>query len=140
MRWNLKYWPLILLGVLSMDGGKVWAATATAATAAVSQPPQDPLLGINVEDFSDTKKNGKLHWDKNPFVQPLKEADMGALRVEMIVYGPSFSAALVNGEILREGDKLGSIEVVKIYQKHLILRNEDGIFRLELRGKDKDAK
>lgn len=101
--------------------------------------PRDPLLGINVEDFSETKKNGKLNWDKNPFIQPSKEADIGALRVEMIVFSPTFSSALINGEIVKEGDKLGSVEVVKIYQKHLILRSEDGVFRLELRGKEKDA-
>jgi hypothetical protein len=92
-----------------------------------------PLTELNLKDFSDNK-DVDLNWDKNPFVQPLKETDISTLRVSMIVYSSDQRSVMINGEVLHEGDRRGGIEVVKIHQKYVILRSDDGIFRLELRG------
>ena len=97
---------------------------------------QPPLSGLNTEDFQKSGSN-KLKWEKNPFVQPAETLNINELNLMAIVYREGDSACLINGQMLRPGDKIGLAEVVHIEKKRVILRNENGIFSLALKGTSK---
>lgn len=92
-----------------------------------------PLSGLNVEGLQQGKGK-ELRWKDNPFVQPVESLDVQDLRLTAVVAGDRDSACLINGEILRVGDKIGFSEVVHIEKDHVVLRNENGIFGLSLKG------
>ena len=93
-----------------------------------------PLTGLNTEDFLDITKN-LLDWKDNPFMQRGEEASLDDLTLFAIVYNKNKAAALVNNQIVKKGDKIGSFEVVSIEKQEVILRNDNGIFKLSFRRK-----
>lgn len=95
--------------------------------------PSKPLSGLNLEGLRETKR-GELRWQDNPFVQPVEPLDVQDLSLTAIVSGKSDSACLINGEVLRVGNKIGFSEVLHIEKNHVVLRNENGIFSLSLKG------
>lgn len=96
----------------------------------------EPLSGLNTGEF-DTTKPGQLKWENNPFVQTLESIGVQDMRLTAIVYRPGSAAALINGRILKEGDRIGTSQVVHIEAKRVVMRNEDGIFSLSLGGQMK---
>lgn len=92
------------------------------------------LSGLNMEDFQQEKTEG-IQWKNNPFVQPIDEMSVHELNLAAIVYREGDAAVLISGQVLREGDKIGLSEVVHIEKKSVVLRNENGIFSLVLKGK-----
>src|SRR3989338_9371134 len=95
-----------------------------------------PLSGKNIESF-EQKPTGELQWENNPFVQPIEELSIADLQLVAIVYGIKNASALISGEFLKKGDKLGQTEVLEIQKNTVILRNENGIFSLFLGGSSK---
>ena len=95
-----------------------------------------PLSGKNTESF-EQKPTGELQWENNPFVQPIEELSIADLQLVAIVYGIKNASALISGEFLKKGDKLGQTEVLEIQKNTVILRNENGIFSLFLGGSSK---
>ncbi len=91
------------------------------------------LSGLNIEDFQKEPSN-KIQWQNNPFVQNLDDVSVHELKLMAIVYREGDAACLISGQVLRQGDKIGSSELVSIEKKGVILRNEHGIFRLSLQG------
>ncbi len=109
----------------------------TPASPAASAPTKAiPLSGLNTGDF-DTTKPGQLKWENNPFVQTLESVGVQDLHLSAIVYRPGNAAALINGRVMKEGDKVGSSQVVHIEAKRVVMRNEDGIYSLTLGGSGK---
>lgn len=104
--------------------------TMMMATPAIAEP----LSGLNLGEF-DTTKPGQLKWENNPFVQTLESVGVQDMRLTAIVYRPGSAAALINGRVMKEGDRLGNSQVIHIEAKRVVMRNEDGIFSLTLGGR-----
>lgn len=100
------------------------------ATPAIAQP----LSGLNLGEF-DTTKPGQLKWENNPFVQTLESVGVQDMHLTAIVYRPGSAAALINGRVMKESDRIGSSQVIHIEAKRVVMRNEDGIFSLTLGGR-----
>ncbi len=94
----------------------------------------EPLSGLNTGEF-DTTKPGQLKWENNPFVQTIESVGVQDMKLTAIVYRPGSAAALINGRTMREGDRIGSSQVVHIESKRVVMRNEDGIYSLTLGGR-----
>lgn len=104
-----------------------------APMLAFAQTPA-PLSGLNTGEF-DTTKPGQLKWENNPFVQTLESVGVQDMKLTAIVYRPGSAAALINGRTMREGDRIGSSQVVHIEAKRVVMRNEDGIYSLTIGGR-----
>lgn len=92
------------------------------------------LSGLNLEDFSQGVPKS-IDWGKNPFLKPVHDVAVDELLLTGIVYREDDRAALINGRMIRKGDKIGTNEVVEIEPERVILRNENGIFELSLKGR-----
>lgn len=93
-----------------------------------------PLSGLNTQDFLDVTKK-LLNWKDNPFIQRGEESTVDDLTLFAVVYNKNNAAALINNQIVRKGDKIGSFEVLSIEKQEVVLRNENGIFKLLFRRK-----
>ena len=93
-----------------------------------------PLSGLNTRDFLGITKN-LLDWKDNPFIQRSEELTLDDLTLFAIVYNKNKAAALINNQIVKKGDKIGSFEVLSIEKQEVVLRNENGIFKLLFRRK-----
>lgn len=108
----------------------VLQATAVAA----EDPGKEVLSGLNLEDF-EKPADDSTKWQNNPFVQVVDEVSVMDMQLTAIVYSENKAAALINGQVLHDGDKIGLTEVVHIANDRVVLRNESGIFNLVLKGK-----
>lgn len=97
-----------------------------------------PLSGLNVEGLQE-EKGKELRWKDNPFVQPVESLDVQDLHLTAVVQGEKEAACLINSEVLRVGEKIGFSEVIHIEKDHVVLRNENGIFGLSLKGQAQPA-
>lgn len=97
-------------------------------------PGKEVLSGLNLEDFEKPADDGSK-WQNNPFVQVVDEVSVADMQLTAIVYSENKAAALINGQILHEGDKIGFTIVAHIAKDRVVLRNESGIFNLVLKGK-----
>lgn len=102
----------------------------------VPPPTSAPLSGVNLGEF-DTTKPGQLKWENNPFVQTTESVGVQDMRLMAIVYRPGNAAALINGRIMKEGDRIGDNLVVHVEAKRVVMRNADGIFSLTMHGASK---
>lgn len=108
----------------------------TPLFAGVKSP--EPLSGLNLEDFQGTGKKSEPNWQSNPFVKYNDTPQTKQLTLYGIIRGASQSLALINSEIVKVGDKIGSSEVVSIERQKVILRNSDGLFQISFRGSPND--
>ena len=77
---------------------------------------------------------------RDPFLSPLQAASMrshlgpGDLRLEGIIFDPGKSSyALVNGEIVREGQKFSGYLLKKIDANQVVFQKEDDVLVIPLR-------
>lgn len=117
-----------------------WAQTASPAPApapsakpAAAPDSSAPLSGVNLSEF-DTTTPGQLKWENNPFVRTTESVGVQDMRLMAIVYRPGNAAALINGRIVKEGDRIGDNQVVHVEAKRVVMRNTDGIFSLTMSG------
>jgi hypothetical protein len=87
--------------------------------------------GINLEDFNHHPTDDG--WEKNPFIKPLKEIRLEDLTLQAIIYHPENKAALINNQVLKEGVKIGDVEIIEIKPDHVMVKNNTGLFRLEIK-------
>jgi len=92
------------------------------------------LSGLNMQEF-DTELDSNINWQSNPFVKPADQVPVSELKLTGIVYGGDESAAVIDNQIVRKGDKVGFSEVIAIEKTKVILRNENGLFSLSMKGK-----
>jgi|GEM_PF-2642255 len=102
----------------------VWADDAT----------NNKPSGLNLEGFAGGSGEG-VKWIKNPFIREIDNVSLDELHLTAIVYSPNDSAALINGQVLRKNDRIGSNEILDITRDRVIVRNEGRIFNLVLKGK-----
>jgi hypothetical protein len=93
-----------------------------------------PLSGLNTKDFLSITEN-LLNWKDNPFIQRGEEASIEDLTLFAVIYNKNKAAALINNQIVKKGDRIGSFEVVSIQKQEVVLRNDNGIFKLLFRRK-----
>jgi hypothetical protein len=95
-----------------------------------------PASGLNLEQLqqSNTKKT---KWKNNPFVRKVEDVGIGGLKLYAVIHHPEDAAALINRQIVRAGDKIGTAEVVSIRKHEVLLRSLDGLFKLGFDGRKK---
>ena len=103
------------------------------ATAASVQQGTKPLSGLNLEDFNSNKQS-EVDWGTNPFVKYGDAFQTKQMALYGIIIGPGKSMALINSDIVKVGDKLGTSEVIAIEKQKVILRNADGLYQISFRG------
>jgi hypothetical protein len=101
------------------------------------QKSAEPLSGLNMEDF-EASAGKSPKWESNPFV---KYGDAPATK-QMILYGivwnESKALALINSDVVKVGDKVGTSQVVAIEKAKVILRNSDGLYQITFKGTQND--
>jgi hypothetical protein len=91
-----------------------------------------PKSGLNTKDFSDPKK-GTLDWKGNPFIQQGETSGIDELTLYAVVHNQDNAQALINSQIVKKGDKIGTFTVVSIQRQSVILRNDNGVFNLSFK-------
>lgn len=94
----------------------------------------DVISGLNLEDFGKDNKD-RYMWENNPFIQVIDEVSLTDMSLTAIVFRQDDAAALINGEVVREGGKVGFSEIIHIAKDRVVLKNENGIFNLVLKKK-----
>lgn len=141
-RLNKSAWCVVMM-LVSLP---LWAqSTAPVSPSSSPSSPQSappnstvtplsaPLSGVNLGEF-DTTTPGQLKWENNPFVKTTESVGVQDMRLMAIVYRPGNAAALINGRIVKEGDRIGESQVVHVEAKRVVMRNSDGIFSLTMSG------
>lgn len=100
-------------------------------------PPESEegvFSGLNLDDF-ESGTSGVQIWENNPFVKPTTDVSISDLELTGIIFGgPGKAAAIISDHVLFEGDKIGTSTLVGIERERVILRNEEGLFSLSLKG------
>jgi len=107
----------------------VAAPRAPKNAAASLTPPgwgADPFATRVMEDAGEDTGKGAA-------VRPKKQPGTG-LYLQGIMDGPLGRTALINGEIVREGQRVGSREVIQIGQKTVMLLDHGTVTTLTLKG------
>jgi hypothetical protein len=92
------------------------------------------LSDLNTAEFNNLKKDSQdKKWEKNPFVKPMEEIGVDDLILTGIIYSKKKRAALINTLIVFEKDKIGLNEIQKIEDNFVLIKNENGLARLELK-------
>lgn len=95
-----------------------------------------PLSGLNLKGFESTESSA-LKWENNPFVKTTNAVGVQELALTAIVYKPGHAAILLNGHVLKEGERLGDVTVVHIEPSKVVLRSAGGLFSMNLGGVNK---
>ena len=119
----MKYLKLIML-----------VAICLLAIPTIAKP--EVLSALNSEDFHLAQEQPSGFAD-NPFVKDIRETDLATLKLLAIVHHSSNAAALINHQIVRVNDFLGTAKVVAIDPKQVILSNDSGIYKLNFEGQGK---
>lgn len=97
---------------------------------------RDPLMSAIDMDGFNKGISTDVQWSQNPFVKPASGVAVDELKLRGIVYSKADAAAVIGSQVVRAGDKLGYNDVVQIDKSFVILRNENGLFRLALTAED----
>ena len=119
--WKKK--KVSMQGAGTPGGGEVLSVAKSAGEIKLELPPLS----------SDVVKKQKLGlqapWGRNPFIlkfkerndQPAQESSLSGLGVSAIVIKDNIGTAIVNGEIVHEGETLRGCKVVKIDRQGVVL-------------------
>lgn len=126
---NKKLIILIILSVLAVFSLIRGAVTPTKSRRLVEKPIGPAEEGLSVKRY--VKRSNYSGWGRNPFTKeaPIKLATGPTL--EGIMWDEKLPLALINGETVKIGDKLGSDTVIDIQKDKVILN--DGSRDLELK-------
>jgi uncharacterized protein (UPF0261 family) len=139
---------LTLYGVHSLDKQQQAArARARAAAAAAPAPAAAVLAGRDRGATSDDIPSG---WGRDPFARAVqdrgdddaigrtaggREPSGGTgLYLQGIMVGPTGRTALINGDVCREGERVGAYEVLSIGTRTVMLMQNGNVTTLTLRG------
>jgi hypothetical protein len=138
---------LTLIGIHSMDE-KQKAARARARAAATSPTPAVAMPANRNRDALPAE--AAAGWGRDPFSRTFLDAgdDVPAGRrvgvkpgsagapmyLQGIMVGATGRTALINGEICREGDRVGSYEVLSIGKRSVMLMKNGSVTTLTIQG------
>src|SRR3989338_4290113 len=88
---------------------------------------EDPTSVLNIDEFK-TIENQDSAWNNNPFLKSTENIKIDSMSLTAIIYSDEDSAALLGGQLVRKGSKVGRTQVLSIEPKAIIIRNENGIF------------
>lgn len=107
--------------------------TRTSATPASVTPASVTPVPVTEVSPPETKKT-EGSWNNNPFARPLDNGSVQDLVLYAIIYRKGDSAALINGQIVREGDSIGLAKVIDITETQVIVQQENEVFKLHFTG------
>lgn len=99
--------------------------------------PPEPLSELNLEDFQSAVRESE-GIDSNPFVKNGDAPQAKQMQLLGIVHRPGGSLALINSEVVKVGDKIGASTVIAIEKHKVVLRNEDGLFQITMKGQQNE--
>jgi hypothetical protein len=95
--------------------------------------------GNILQIYAVVKQSEVLKWGRDPFALPVEEKGGGSgiifgrdLRLSAIINGPGRGVAIINNRILREGDTIEGVQVVKILNDRVMLNDESGYRELRI--------
>ncbi len=137
---------LTLVGIHSMDE-KQKAARARARAAATSPTPAVATLATRNRDALPAE--AAAGWGRDPFSRTfldagdeipagrklgLRSGPAAPIYLQGIMVGAMGRTALINGEICREGDRVGSYEVLSIGKRSVMLMKNGSVTTLTIQG------
>lgn len=133
---ELETQPKPVAATVSPAPNPVPSAAGAPATTSAPEPTAEPALVPNAEGLLDLTavRTGD---ESNPFAVrtlPPESVREVSLRVGGIVRGPS-PCALLNGRTVQAGDRIESLEVVRIEAAAVLLRHGAELLRLPLTEK-----
>jgi len=108
-------------------------SVTSAVGSSVSQAAKSASVVEQIQRQPERLKN--LYWDKDPFYPRTSKitSRQGGLFLKGISFSDSGSSfAVINDEILQEGDKIGEWKIIKIQEKQVILEKNGQQFILAL--------
>lgn len=133
---ELESQPKPVVGVVPPLPNPAPSVTSAPPAASASEPAAEPALVPNAEGLLDLTavRTGD---ETNPFAVrtlPPESVREVSLRVGGIVRGPS-PCALINGRPVQAGDRIESLDVVRIESAAVLLRRGSELLRLPLTEK-----
>jgi len=136
-----------LLGVHSLDEQQK-AARARARAAGAVAPPPAVLAARSRDAYQDDIPAG---WGRDPFGRTAQDAGDddpisrstpsmrptsggSGLYLQGIMVGPTGRTALINGDVVREGERVGPYEVLSIGKRTVMLIQNGNVTTLALKG------
>ncbi len=138
---------LTLIGIRTMDEkGKAYRARAKSSTPGAAPAPAVLARGLKAGGTTETAAG----WGRDPFERSFRNVgeEIGrprrragtapapglGLYLQGVMEGPIGRTALINGEICREGDRVGSYEILTIGTRSVVLMQNGSVTTLTLRG------
>ncbi|MDD3296342.1 MAG: hypothetical protein PHU64_03170 [Candidatus Omnitrophica bacterium] len=109
-----KIFPLLLAAFLSNFFQNGFSQSSRYAFNDSARDPFEPLV------------------NKAGFILIPKEIDVTGLAVQGIIYSKDLPLAIINGEVVKQGDYIGDYNVVQIEVKRVILKKGNESFTLTL--------
>ena len=136
-----------ILGIRSMDE-KQKAARARAKAAATSPTPAVAAVASRNRDALPSE--AAAGWGRDPFSRTFLDAGdgipigrrtgvraapaAGGLYLQGIMVGAMGRTALINGDVCREGDRVGAYEVLTIGKRSVVLMKNGSVTTLTIQG------
>ncbi len=137
-----------LLGVRSLDEQQKAARARARAVAAAALPPPATLAARMRDAYQNDIPAG---WGRDPFGRttqdagdddPISRSTPSArpssggtgLYLQGIMVGPTGRTALINGDVVREGERVGPYEVLSIGKRTVMLMQNGSVTTLALKG------
>jgi len=142
---------LVLVWIQSLDQ-KRRAIRARTPAVSIAPAPAAPLMPAKVAVQGDARASvTPPGWGQDPFERRVfdgKESEGAArpvsrtsqapvssgLYLQGIMDGPAGRTALINGEIVREGQRIGTREVIQIGRKAVMILDKGNVTTLTLKG------
>ncbi len=107
---------------------------STFALFSYAKQSEESYSFLNIEGFENRVSVNET-FDDNPFVQPVDDFSINDLILTGVVLGHEKRVALINGAILEEGEKFGNNKIISIEKRRVIIKNQDGIYSLSMKGR-----
>ena len=92
-----------------------------------------PLSSLNLQGF-EQNKSVKEEKRRDPFLKNAEIINLKRPKLTMIVWSKKQKAALINGQAVKEKDKLGNQEVILIKPRQVMLKGPYGMTKLRLKS------
>lgn len=108
------------------------AALTSVVSAQQGEQERDPFFGEGPRSAGTITSQGSGEWGRDPFSKPFEgTANAPATRAPEkkltgIIYGKNDRIAIIGGELVREGSKVGDQKLMNIRKRSIVLMNSTG--------------